>query len=71
MPRKKPPSFSPLPKWRLQRILHHDLHPWTPSISLARKSEIGTAKGGRAYAPARHRRLKKLLESILQARRSD
>jgi hypothetical protein len=57
-----PSDFAPRPKWRIQRIVHHKLHPWTPALTLNQKAQAG----GRARA--RLCRINKLIAEIARER---
>jgi hypothetical protein len=55
--------FAPLPRWRIERVIHHTLHPWTPGTTLNQKAQAG----GRARA--RDRRIQALIAKITRERR--
>jgi hypothetical protein len=57
-----PGDFAPRPKWRIERIIHHELHPWEPALTLREKAQ----KGGRAHA--RDRRINQLIAKIARER---
>jgi hypothetical protein len=55
--------FAPLPRWRIERIVHHELAPqYEPPLTLRQKAQ----KGGRARA--RDHRIQQLIAKIARER---